>query len=55
MELDAQGRVARTWRGDDLPLTVCIQAKFDGVLLSVPPRAPFFTFLAIDIDVVVDG
>ena len=42
-ELDAAGKVVRTWRDGSTPLAVCVQKGIDSSTLSVPPRAPFFT------------
>ena len=42
-ELDAGGKVVRTWREGGTPLAICVQKRINGSTLSTPPRAPFFT------------
>ncbi|WP_368565749.1 hypothetical protein [Pseudoxanthomonas sp. UTMC 1351] len=42
-ELDAAGRVVRTWREGGTPLAICFQKQLANRVLSKPPRAPFFT------------
>ncbi|MDR7068959.1 hypothetical protein J2X02_001810 [Pseudoxanthomonas japonensis] len=42
-ELDATGKVVRTWREGGTPLAICVQKQIAGRTLSAPPRAPFFT------------
>ncbi|MBD9469260.1 hypothetical protein [Pseudoxanthomonas sp. PXM01] len=42
-ELDATGKVVRTWRDGATPLAICVQKQIAGSALSAPPRAPFFT------------
>jgi hypothetical protein len=42
-ELDAAGKVVRTWREGSTPLAICVQKRIVGSTLSAPPRAPFFT------------
>lgn len=42
-ELDATGKVVRTWRDGGTPLAICVQKQIAGSALSAPPRAPFFT------------
>ncbi|WP_313928827.1 hypothetical protein [Pseudoxanthomonas sp.] len=42
-ELDATGKVVRTWREGGTPLAICVQKQIAGSALSPPPRAPFFT------------
>lgn len=42
-ELDATGKVVRTWREGSTPLAICVQKWIAGSTLSAPPRAPFFT------------
>lgn len=42
-ELDASGKVVRTWREGGTPLAICVQKQVAGSTLSAPPRAPFFT------------
>ncbi|MEL1264160.1 hypothetical protein [Pseudoxanthomonas putridarboris] len=43
VELDAAGRVQRTWREGGTPLAICVQKQINGTTLTTPPRAPFFT------------
>lgn len=42
-ELDATGKVVRTWREGGTPLAICVQKQIAGSALAPPPRAPFFT------------
>lgn len=42
-ELDATGKVVRTWREGATPLAICVQKQIAGRTLSAPGRAPFFT------------
>ena len=42
-ELDATGKVVRTWREGSTPLAICVQKRINGNTLAVPPRAPLFT------------
>jgi len=42
-ELDATGKVVRTWREGGTPLAICVQKRINGNTLAAPPRAPFFT------------
>jgi len=42
-ELDATGKVVRTWREGGTPLAICVQKQINGKTLMAPPRAPFFT------------
>ncbi|WP_334178840.1 hypothetical protein [Pseudoxanthomonas sp.] len=42
-ELDAGGKVVRTWREGSTPLAICVQKRIAASTLSAPPRAPFFT------------
>jgi hypothetical protein len=44
MELDATGKVVRTWRHGDSPLAQCFHAGMSHATLAVPPRTPFYTF-----------
>ncbi|HEV7269931.1 hypothetical protein [Pseudoxanthomonas sp.] len=41
-ELDAGGKVVRTWREGGTPLAICVQKRIRDSTLSAPPRAPFF-------------
>lgn len=47
VELDAGGRVARTWRRGDSPLALCIERQSRGKPMFVPPRAPFHASLEV--------
>ena len=47
MELDATGRVQRTWREGGSPLAICLQRYVRDRIVFIPPRAPFHTSLAI--------
>ena len=48
VELDADGRVVRTWRRGDSPLALCIERQARGKTMFVPPRAPFRASLEVD-------
>ncbi len=41
LQLDAQGKVLRTWREGDETVARCVDAGFAGKTLFVPPKAPF--------------
>jgi hypothetical protein len=43
MELDASGRVVRTWLHGSTPLAQCFNREMAHKTLSKPPRAPFYT------------
>lgn len=47
MELDAQGKVARTWLQGSSPIGICMRKYVSGKTLTVPPRAPFYTSLEL--------
>lgn len=47
MELDAQGKVVRTWLQGSSPIGVCMRKYVSGKTLIVPPRAPFYTSLEL--------
>lgn len=40
-ELDARGKIARTWRQGDSLLAQCVERELTGRFLEPPPRAPF--------------
>lgn len=40
LQLDAQGRVVRTWREGEEAVARCVDAGFVGKTLFVPPKAP---------------
>ena len=46
-ELDANGRVTKTWRRGDSPLALCIERDARGKLMFVPPHAPFHASLEV--------
>lgn len=50
MELDAQGRVTRTWRQGGSPLAICLQRYVRDKTLVAPPKAPFHASLEISFD-----
>lgn len=54
MEFDAQGRVARTWRADERRMTVCVEDRLADTIFPAPPRAPFYSFVELDLDVTVE-
>lgn len=41
-QLDAEGRVARTWRQGDSPLAMCFEQQVAARQLPAPATAPFF-------------
>ncbi|MER2201827.1 hypothetical protein [Stenotrophomonas sp.] len=45
LQLDAQGRVVRTWREGDEAVARCVDAGFAGKTLFVPPKARFLAAL----------
>jgi hypothetical protein len=47
MELDAQGKVLRTWLQGSSPIGACMRKYVSGKTLVVPPRAPFYTSLEL--------
>jgi hypothetical protein len=47
VELDSDGRVARTWRRGDSPLALCIERQARGKTMFVPPRTPFHASLEV--------
>ena len=47
MELDAQGKVVRTWLQGSSPIGVCMRKYVAGKTLIVPPRVPFYTSLEL--------
>lgn len=40
-ELDARGRIVRTWRQGNTALAICVEKELNGRFLEPPPRAPF--------------
>lgn len=43
MKLDSSGTVLETWHHYDSDMAVCFEKNLIGVLLFVPPHAPFYT------------
>ncbi|MEP6908051.1 MAG: hypothetical protein ABI858_08745 [Pseudoxanthomonas sp.] len=46
-ELDAQGKVVRTWLQGNSPLAICLRKYAASQSLAAPPRAPFYTFIEL--------
>lgn len=42
VEVDARGKILRTWRQGDTPLAICVEKELTGRYLEAPPRAPFY-------------
>ena len=47
MELDAQGKVVRTWLQGTSPIGICLRKYVAGKVLVVPLRVPFYTSLEL--------
>jgi len=47
MELDAGGKVVRTWLQGSSPIGICLRKYVVDKVLIVPPRAPFHTSLEL--------
>lgn len=47
MELDAEGKVVRTWLQGSSPIGICLRKYVAGKTLIVPPRVPFHTSLEL--------
>ena len=47
MELDAEGRVVRTWLQGSSPIGICLRKYVAGKVLVVPPRVPFYCSLEL--------
>jgi hypothetical protein len=43
MELDASGRIVKTWRQGSSPISACFESSVMGKSLVSPPKAPFYT------------
>ncbi len=43
VELDAGGRIIRSWRKGSSPLAICFEKALAGKSLPTPPSAPFHT------------
>lgn len=50
LQLDAQGKVVRTWRDGESPIAACFEKAMHAQSLVAPPRAPFHTFFAMTWD-----
>lgn len=40
-QLDARGRIVRTWRQGDTALARCVEQELSGRVIETPPRMPF--------------
>jgi hypothetical protein len=47
MELDAGGKIVRTWLQGSSPIGICLRRYIAGKVMVVPPRAPFHTSLEL--------
>lgn len=47
MELDAEGKVVRTWLQGSSPIGICLRKYVAGKILIVPSRTPFHTSLEL--------
>jgi hypothetical protein len=47
MELDAQGKVVRTWLQGSSPLAICLRRHAAMQSLPPPPRVPFYTSIEL--------
>lgn len=47
MQLDASGKVVRTWRHGSTPLANCFERAIGPRSLFVPPKAPFYTSIEL--------
>ena len=47
MELDAQGKVVRSWLQGSSPIGICLRKYVVGKVLAVPPRVPFYSSLEL--------
>ena len=47
MELNAEGKVVRTWLHGSSPIGICLRRYVAGKLLIVPPRVPFYSSLEL--------
>jgi hypothetical protein len=47
MELDAQGKVVRTWLQGSSPIGICLRKYVADKILIVPSRVPFYTSLEL--------
>jgi len=47
MQLDASGKVVRTWRHGSTPLANCFERAISPKSLFVPPKVPFYTSIEL--------
>ena len=47
VELDAQGKIVRTWLQGNSPLAICLRKYTATQTLPAPPRAPFHTSMEL--------
>ena len=47
MELDARGKVVRTWLEGNSPLAICLRKHAAAQSLAPPPRTPFYTSIEL--------
>ena len=47
VELDAQGKIVRTWLQGNSPLAICLRKYTATQTLPAPPRAPFYTSMEL--------
>ncbi len=47
MELDAEGKVVRTWLQGSSPIGICLRKYVTGKILIVPSRVPFYSSLEL--------
>jgi hypothetical protein len=47
MELDAEGKVVRTWLQGSSPIGICLRKYVAGKVLVVPQRVPFYSSLEL--------
>jgi hypothetical protein len=47
MELDAEGRIVRTWLQGSSPIGICLRKYVAGHVLIVPPRIPFYNSIEL--------
>jgi hypothetical protein len=47
MQLDASGKVVRTWRQGTTPLAMCFEREMGRRMQFKPPRTPFYTGFAM--------
>jgi hypothetical protein len=47
MQLDASGKIVRTWRHGSTPLATCFEHEIGTKTLFVPPKVPFYTSIEL--------